>query len=107
MRQPVTQQENGHGAMTRDAINALAAVLREAMQASGEDSHANMVWLALASWLRNNSMMPVVLALGRGQRFSQPLLAGGQTYILSIAQAAPPAHQMTLRRTSDGKTWQV
>lgn len=110
MRQPVTQQENGHGALLRDAINSLAAELREVMKATSNDSQADMVWLALASWLRNNSMMPVARTLANGQAVSHPVLANGRTYAFILTRLSdnyPPVHRVTLNRLDDGQVWHV
>lgn len=110
MHQPVTQQENGHGALVRDAINALTAELREVMKATGNDSQADMVWLALASWLRNHSMMPVARKLANGQAVTQPVLANGRAYVFNLTRVNngyPPVHRVTLDRLDDGQAWHV
>ena len=110
MRVPVTQQENDHGALVRDAVNELAAELRETMKQAGEDSQADKVWLALASWLRNNSMMPTARKLGNGQAVTHPVFAGGRAYVLRLERldtGMPPRHRLILQGAGDGPTWRV
>ena len=110
MRQAVTEQENGHAALVRDVINALAAELRTAMKATGEDSQSDMVWLSLAAWMRNHSMMSVTRQLATQQALNQPLMAGGRVYLLRLERLgeAPQAiHRITLHRQDDHQNWSV
>lgn len=108
MRQGVTEQENGHAAIVRDIINALAAELRTAMKDTGEDVQADMVWLSLAAWMRNHSMMSVTRQLANQQAVNQPLMAGGKVYLLRLERLGDSPfspHRITLHRQEDHQRW--